>query len=462
LERRLVVEPQIEYFDPKFERMPKEDLLDFQFQLFKKELQTAWEKNPFYRKKFTEAGIKPDDIRTRDDISKSPLTTKDDFLKDITEYPPYGSRLQVPTSQVTRVVMTSGTSGRGQEVHPIANEDTERVQKALAYGFFWAGVRQGTVVVQTWPVTLTGAPLWFHGAVAMLGGNMLQIGNYSTEEKLKLMKQFSAEAMFCDVAFLRRMEHVADEIGMDLKKEIGMKSILTMGMGVSPEWVAARQEKWGAKLYEQYASTQRVVTWTCEYGMVRGDGSKGFIHWLPHLCLVEVVDPATGRHVAPGEEGEIIITLLGSVASPIIRFQTKDIGKYLLSEGCPCGRPFDGFESASIHRLDNMIKIKGINIWPNTVDNCVFTVPNALEYKGEVFLDDRGREQVAVYVEFHSGLAETSKQQLIAQVDTNLKKNTGLNFLVREWPGPSILAQREKTAQRKVIRWQDRRYREAK
>lgn len=451
------MERKIEYYDPKFEQMAKEELLEFQFREFKREVQKAWEQNAFYKKKFTEAGIYPDDIQTREDIIKLPVTTKEDLLRDIAEYPPYGSRLQVPTSEIAMVVETSGSSGRGQEVHAFTTEDLDRNYTMLAHIFFWAGMRKGTVMMQPWPVTLLAAARWWDGATQKLGSNMFHLGNYDTRERLRIMKRFRAEVIFADPAYLRRLEYVADEMGMDVKKDIGAKGILTIAGGASLDWAAEREEKWGAKVYELYGTTQRAITCTCEYGMLH-HGKWGLIHWLPHLCVIEVVNPATGKHVAPGEEGEIINTPLGSQATPLIRFITKDKGKYLTSEQCSCGRPFDGFEAASIGRLDDMLKIKGINIWQSAVDNCVLTHPGVLEYKAEIFIDDKGREQVCVLMEFHRDVPNTNKQQSMAQIGERLRANTGINFLVKELSGPSIFEQRDKTSQQKVRRWEDKRY----
>lgn len=448
-------QPKIEYFDPKFEQMTKEALLQYQFQEFKKQLQQAYDRNKFYRKKYAEAGIEPGDIRTRGDITKVPVTTKEEFLKDVAENPPYGRRLQVPIDEIAMVYETSGTSGRGQEIHTLTAEDADKIYIAEAYGFYWAGVRKGTRVVNPLPVTMLGAALWWIGAVAKLGANIFHLGSYSTEEKLRRMARFKAEVLFTDPSYLTRLEYVAGEIGIDVRKDICVKSIICPG-SVSLDWIAEREERWGAKLYEQYACSQRAICWTCEYGSVR-DGKKGFIHWLPHLCLIEVVDPS-GKHVASGEEGEVIVTPLGSQASPIIRFAMKDKAKFLSSEQCPCGRPFDGFECASIGRYDDMMKIKGVNIWQSVIDQIVFRYPEVLEYKGEAFTDEKAREQVAVYLEFRSEVPETKKGRLKAQIDEDLSKNTGINFLVNEWAGPSIFEQREIATQRKIRRWEDTRY----
>jgi len=105
--------------------------------------------------------------------------------------------------------------------------------------------------------------------------------------------------------------------------------------------------------------------------------------------------------VKENEEGEIVITPLYSEATPLIRFASGDKGKYVKSEKCPCGRPFDGFESGSIARIDDMIKVKGVNIWQSAVENLLLGCKEVAEYKGEVFLDGKSREQISVSIEFH-------------------------------------------------------------
>jgi len=448
----------IEYFDPAYETMGKDELLELSFQLFRQEVTSAYDSNPFYRRKFEQAGVKPSDIRTREDVWRLPVSTKQEFLEDAAAHPPFGSRSQASRDQVSLIVETSGTSGHGREVHPLSLADVDKVYEAEAYHFFWTGARQGTIVMQTMPVGTGGAGVFWHGALHLKTRScVVHIGSYPAETKLHIMRRFGAQVLITTASYLQRLEYVADQLGINVQAEVGLNSILMLGGGIPIEWVLKREQIWGAKIYEHYGCTQRAFMGTCEHGMVR-DGERGMLHMLPHLCFVEVADPTTGKHVEPGEEGELIITPLGSEASPIIRFASRDRARYLDASSCPCGRPFDGLESGSIGRADDMIKVKGVNVWQNTVDESVFTHDSVLEYKGEVTFGDAGKELATVLLEFRPAIEGEARRQVMERVVNELRERTGLTFLVHEWSGPSIFEEQGRDSGRKIRRWVDRRW----
>ena len=438
--------------------MPKKQLLDLQFGKFKNELQLAWERNSFYKKKFAEAGIRPDDIRTREDITKVPVTTKEDLIKDIENYPPYGSRLQVQTNEIVLVVETSGTSGRGKEVHPLSSVDLEKVATAECYGFFWAGVRKGTVVTPLLPVTMAAAGVWWLYALSGLQANLFRIGHLDAGEKLNYMKRYGVEVMFAPASYLSRLEYKAQEVGLNIRKELpSLRSILTSSEGRSVDWAVQIEKEWGAKLYEQYGCTQRGIAWTCEYGMLHGD-KMGLIHSLPHLCLMEVIDKSSGKPVGTGEEGEIILTPFESRAAPLIRFATNDRAKFMTSEYCLCGRPFDGLQCGSIGRYDDMMKIKGLNVWPDAVDRVVLSWPDVSEYRGELYIDESGSEQAAIHVEFRREIIDVEREAIITQIADKMRTQVGIRFIVKEWTDVTpLFSSQYRGDTGKVRRWTDRR-----
>jgi phenylacetate-CoA ligase len=449
-----------EFFNPAYETMEKGELVELSFQLFRREIESAYQNNSFYRRKFQRAGIKPSDIKTAKDVWKVPVSTKEEFLEDAVDYPPFGSRFQADPNQVSFIIETGGTTGRGQEVHPLSLADADKVYEAEAYHLFWTGARRGTVVMQTIPVTTGGAGIFWHGALHLKTKScVVHIGNYPAESKLQLMRRYKAEILIATASYLQRLEYVADQLGMNLEAELRLKSILVLGGGIPIEWVLKREGIWGAKLYEHYGCTQRAFMGTCEYGMVR-DGERGILHMLPHLCFVEVVDPGTGKHVEPGEEGELIITPLGSEASPIIRFASRDRARYLEASSCPCGRPLDGLESGSIGRADDMIKVKGVNVWQNAVDEVVFTHDAVVEYKGEVNVGEVGKEIASVLLEFHPTTEGEIRRQVMARILRDLRHSTGLTFVVDEWSGPSLIEEYGQDSGRKVRRWTDRRWKD--
>jgi phenylacetate-CoA ligase len=222
------------------------------------------------------------------------------------------------------------------------------------------------------------------------------------------------------------------------------------GEPFSPEFGLAREAAWGAKLYEQYGSTQRAAAWTCERGALPG-GQRGVLHNLSHLVLCEVIDPATGRHVADDERGELVITTLQADATPLIRYATGDAVRFIAAGACACGRPFEGFESGTVHRLDEMLKVRGVNVWPDTVDGVVLSHEAVRDYRGEVSVGPRGDERLRLSVE----LARPDGEVSADAIARGLRRAVGLDFDVELCP-PGALPEHD-DAFAKSRRWIDTR-----
>ncbi len=451
-------QPQIEYFDPHYETMPKDQLDALTFERFKREIDHAYETNAFYRRKFDEHGVTPADVTNPSETARLPVSTKAELIADTDQYPPFGSRHQSDEASPVLVIETGGSSAQGQEAHPLSASEIENVYVAEAYGFFWAGARPGGIVAQTFPVSLGGAGLFWHGAVhTKIRSGIMHLGNYDTETKLRKMAHYRANVLIATGPYLRRLEHVADLEGIRLTTDLGIRSIITLGEGASREWVRTREEMWGARLFEHYGCTQRAFFGTCEYGMLP-EGRRGIVHFLPHMCYVEVVNTDTYRHAQRGEEGELVITPIGSDASPLIRFKTGDRARFMKAEDCPCGRPFDGVESCSIGRADDMIKVKGVNIWQNVIDSVILAHAEVVEYAGRVFVAEDGKEVARVDVEFNHSVQTQTRKTLLTTIRAALATSTGLGFDVEQWTGSPLLDHHEKSTQRKHRRWVDERW----
>jgi len=447
---------KIRHIMPQYELMSKEEIIEFQFRKFKAELQRAWQDSPFYRRKFSAVGLEPGDIRAFDEIINVPVTTKEEIVKDVEEHPPYGSRSSCPTREIVCIVETSGTSGKGKEIHALGAEELSNAIIAEKYGFLFAGGGKGSVVMLCMPITMASAGYWWTLALHELQANYFRIADLSTEEKLSYMKRFGVEILFASPSYLTRLQHTAAKIGIDIKRDISsLKSIMIATEPWSVEWAREIEERWGAKLYEQWGCTQRGFAWTCEYGALVS-GKRGMLHFLPHLGLCEAVNRETGRCVSSGEEAELIVTPFGGGGFPLIRFRTNDRAKFLSSDCCPCGRPFDGLECGTISRYDDMMKVKAVNFWPSAVDEVVFQHKEVSEYRGEVSITEDGREEVVVEVEFH--LAAVDKESIMAAIAEKLRDKIGIRFKVKEWVGPPLhtIVYQQQTA--KTKRWVDKRW----
>ncbi len=446
------------YFERVWETMSRDELRQAQWARFRGLLGDAWERNPFYRRKLTAAGLQLGDIREPADLRRVPVTTKDELLRDIEEYPPYGSRLQVPTSAVVNVVETSGTSGKGREIHPETAADLEAVHRAEAYGFVWAGVMTGTVVLLTWPVTMTAGSTWWLLTLGRLGANVLRIGHLSSEEKVRYMLRYGVDAVVATPSYVTRLQGAAEAAGLDIARDFRVRTLIVAGEGRSAEWAASVEATWGAKLYEQWGCTQGGIAWTCEEGMLSG-GRLGLMHTLPHLCMTEVVQRESGEPVATGEEGEIVITPLHGEAAPLIRFATNDRARFVSSNACSCGRPFDGLACGSVARYDDMIKVKGVNVWASAIAGVLATSPEVREHRAVVSLDPAGQEIALLDLEFVPGLESAGRKALLETLAARVATHIGVRFEVREWRGQepleAVVLDRNTG---KTRRWVDRRH----
>jgi phenylacetate-CoA ligase len=445
------------YFERSWEILSADELRATQWSRFRRLLSEAWERNRFYRRKLDAVGLHPDDVREPGDLRHVPVTTKEELVRDVEECPPYGSRLQVPPSEIVNVVETSGTSGKGRETHPQTAGDLEAIYRAEAYGFVWAGVTTGTVVVLTWPVTMTAGSSWWLYTLGRLGANVLRIGHLGAEEKLGYLRRYGATVFVATPSYVTRLERAAEAIGLDPRQDLGVRRIIVAGEGRPVEWAAHVEAVWGARLSEQWGCTQGALAWTCEEGLLRG-GQLGLMHTLPHLCLTEVVDRDTGRHVPSGEYGEIVVTPLHGEAAPLIRFATNDRARFLASDRCPCGRPFDGLACGSVSRYDDMIKVKGVNVWASAIAGVVMAYPAVREHRAQVSLDAAAQERALLELELVAGVDGPARAELLATIAARLARDVGVRFDVREWQGPGLLE--AATLDRntgKARRWIDRR-----
>jgi phenylacetate-CoA ligase len=212
------------------------------------------------------------------------------------------------------------------------------------------------------------------------------------------------------------------------------------------------QEFWGVRLHEWYGATQAagVFMCTCEEGVL-GEGARGVLHSLDHRVLVEVIDPDTGQQVADGEVGEAVVTVLHRESFPCLRFRMGDRIRRLPAGSCRCGRPFASHESGTIARYDDMIKIRGLNVWPSLIDSVVLTPDVVAEYRGTVSMDAHtGREIVTVAVEFTRPLGDEEQGHWLETLGEALRRTVGLSFTLEAVPIGSL----PKT-DFKIRRWTD-------
>ncbi|MEE8109428.1 MAG: AMP-binding protein [bacterium] len=447
--------PEVQFYDPSVETLPRQEWEAIQLRKLKGLLERVYAGNRFYRRKFEKAGVGPETVKCLEDVRRLPITAKAEVLADIEAQPPYGERLQVPEGEIAQVVETSGTTGNTREVYGLSRGDLAAITDMEACGFFWAGVRPGDVVFNTLPMHTSAAGLWYYHGLRKLQANVFQVGPFDAERKLHYLRRYKGRMLIGSPSYLRRLLAVAREMGLEPRSDLSVQRILVAGEPFSEVWIQEQEDAWGAKIFEQYGSTQRMMAWSCERG-VRWEGKRGVLHGLPHRVLFEVLDRDTREPVDREEWGELVITPLDAEASPLIRFATGDRVRHLPADLCACGRTFDGIEAGTNSRFDDMIRVKGVNLWPEAVDNVVFRFPDVREYRGEVALGPGEREEVCVRVELDGGVSAETGRQLCARLAEELRAALGLRFDVSPWEGETLYGA-YKEGLHKSRRWTDRR-----
>lgn len=418
------------------------------------QLRRVYEKAPFYRRLFDEAGFDPYAIDSINDFrGKAPFVRKTDLISDQEKYPPFGTRLTVVPEEVCRFEITSGTSGLGQEVYGLTATDAATIGTMTAWTLSMSGIGPGDRLAVTLPLGYLQGPWGGHWGAEALGCPILHLGLApDTASKLRYMQRFGVNALYTPTpTYLMRLTNVAVELGLDPRRDFPDFEVAWLAAEPYPvEWVERMREFWGITLVETYGSTQGAFAASCEYGLLHG-AERGYLHNVDWNVLLEVVDPVTNEPVAPGETGEAVITTLVREASPVIRFRTGDLVR-LMPDDCPCGRHTVSIEAGTIGRVDDMLKVKGMSIWPAAVDRTVLGSGEILEYVAEVGLDHRGYETVRLNVAFHSSLSSEARAERCVVLRKQLHALTNVTMDVVE----SKLEEMP-TFEYKARRWVDRR-----
>jgi phenylacetate-CoA ligase len=325
--------------------------------------------NCFYARKF--AGRDPEDF------AGLPFTTKAELLADQAEHPPYGTVLTYPRPRYSRLHQTSGTSGR-----PLRWLDTP-ASWAWCLGcwdlmFDVLGLRPDDRLF--FPFSF-GPFLGFWTAFEAAGrrGNFcLPAGGMSSVARLRFLRDNEATVVFCTPTYALRLAEVARAEGIDLASS-PVRALVVAGEpgGSIPATRARIEGGWGARAFDHSGMTEAGPL------AVECPENPAGLHFLESECLVEVIDPATARPVPPGEVGELVLTNFGRPGSPLVRYRTGDLVR-VDPRPCPCGRTFVRLDGGILGRVDDMIHVRGNNVYPSALEGLLRRFPDMAEYRIEV------------------------------------------------------------------------------
>jgi len=364
----------VPFFDPTAETLSREALRALQERKLRDLLEQLSGRNRFYTEKLQAAGVTFAGIRGVDDLPKLPLTTKSELVEAQHTAPPFGTNATFPETAYTRFHQTSGTTGT-----PLRVLDTP--ESWDWWGRCWGHVLAGAGLTAEDRLFLPfsfGPFVGFWATVEgsrQLGALMVPGGGRDSLQRLQLMKELEVTAICCTPTYALRLAEVARESGFDLR-DIPVRATVHAGEpGANlPATKARIEEAWGAKCFDHAgASEVGAHSFECE-------AQPGGTHVIESEFIVEVIDPETGNPCAPGETGELIITNLGRVGYPILRYRTGDL-VCLNPEPCVCGRTWTRFEGGVLGRADDMVVVRGVNVFPSAIENLLRRFEEVDEYR---------------------------------------------------------------------------------
>ncbi|MCQ2162591.1 MAG: phenylacetate--CoA ligase [Bacteroidales bacterium] len=349
-------------YNPQMECMSREDMRKLQTERLQKTVKTCYEKVPFYKKKMDELGVKPEDIKSIDDIVKLPFTTKTD-LRD--EYP-FGLQA-VPKEEVVRIHASSGTTGK-PVVDTYTKNDIEMWSEGVARVMAAGGVGPGDTVQVSYGYGLFTGGLGAHDGAAKLGAVQLPTSAGNTEKQIMLMQDFGSTALACTPSYAMRLAeaiHNSDTVSIDKMK-------LRAGFFGAEPWTDGMrrelEDKLHIKAYDIYGLTEM-----CGPGVGGECECQNGTHLWEDMFFPEIINPETLEPVAPGEFGELVFTSLCKEAMPILRYRTRDLTR-LIYDKCECGRTAVRMDRI-LGRSDDMLIIRGVNVFPSQIEACLTEFP---------------------------------------------------------------------------------------
>ncbi len=363
--------------NPEMECMSREDMRKLQSKRLVATVKRCYESVPFYKRKMDELGVKPEDIKSIDDVTKLPFTTKYD-LRD--EYP-FGLQA-VPMDQIRRIHASSGTTGK-PVVGTYTQADLDMWSECCARVFAVGDVGPGDVVQVSYGYGLFTGGLGAHDGAAKLGAIQLPTSAGNSEKQIMMMQDMGTAAICCTPSYALHLAEVIEKNKVDVSK---LK--LRVGFFGAEPWTWGIRRELEAKLHikaiDIYGLTEMCgpgVGGECQYQ----DGT----HIWEDYFLPEIVNPETLEPVAPGEVGELVITSLCKEAMPILRYRTRDLSS-LNYEPCKCGRTAVRLGKV-LGRSDDMLIIRGVNVFPSQIETVLTEFP-AFTPQYFITVDRKGNE----------------------------------------------------------------------
>ena len=387
--------------------------------------------NPFWTERLRDAKVDPRSIRSLDDLTRLPCTTKAELAADQQAHPPYGRNLTFGSTEYSRLHQTSGTT-TGQ---PLRWLDTPAswnwMLDCWTTIYRWMNLRRDDRLCFPFSFgPFLGFWAGFEGALRQ--GNMcLAAGGMSSEARLKLILDNRITLLGCTPTYALRLAEVAAAQGIDLPSS-SVRAILVAGEpgGSIPSVRSRIEQAWGARVFDHWGMT--------EIGPLASecDDDPGNLTVLETECIAEIIDPASGRPVAVGTPGELVITNLGRVGSPVIRYRTGDVVEADPAPH-PSGRTLLRLKGGILGRTDDMLIVRGNNVFPSSIEAIVREFPEIVEFR-IVVSRQREMNHVRIDIEPQPQLDEPTRAELADRLSKAIKQRLQFHAEIALAPSGSL------------------------
>ncbi len=404
-----MIDPRAQ-LDP-VEKVDLDKLKELQLKRMQWSLRHAYDNSPFYKRQFDAASVHPDDLRSLQDLSRFPLTTKADLRDNY----PFGM-FAVPREQVVRVHASSGTTGNPTVVG-YTQADIDMWADVMARSIRAAGGRPGDLCHISYGYGLFTGGLGAHYGAEKLGCTVIPMSGGQTEKQVQLINDFKPRIIMVTPSYFLNIADEFDRQGLNSRE-----SSLEIGIFGAEPWTNAMrkeiEERMGIDAVDIYGLSEVIGPGVAEECIETKDG---LTIWEDHF-YPEIVDPATGEVVADGELGELVFTSLTKEALPIIRYRTRDLTRLLPGTARTMRRM-----GKITGRSDDMMIIRGVNVFPTQIEELILTIPAlAPHYQLELYRDGH-LDSLKINVERKSAAAAEDMEELAKTLNHKVKSYVGIS-----------------------------------
>ncbi len=394
------------YLHPQYETMSREQIEALQLERLQATVKHCMN-STFYKKRFEEAGLKPEDIKTLDDLRKIPFTTK----QDLRETYPFGMA-SVPLRKCVRLHSSSGTTGNPTVILH-TQKDIDEWANAVARCLWMVGLRPDDVFQNSSGYGMFTGGLGFQYGAERLGALTIPAAAGNSLRQIKFIKDFGTTAIHAVPSYVTRLNEVMQSEGVDPRRDTKLK-VLAIGAEPHSEEQRKRIENMlGVKAYNSFGMSEM-----CGPGVGFECKEQNGLHFWEDYYIVEIVDPVTLEPVPDGEIGELVLTTLNREAMPLLRYRTRDLTR-VLGRTCPCGRNHVRLDRMR-GRSDDMIVLRGVNIFPIQIEKILMQFKELASNYLITLTTDEDNDNMTVEVELEELF--TDDYQRLLNLEKEIKR----------------------------------------